>query len=290
MRTTEQQTFRIIQMRDRELARRKSEKKKWLAAVPAAACLFMTAAFVFAGLSTGLFAGFSSKSGDAAINDEGFYDENPQYTENAANDDVPDGYNYGSCSLDGVKYTSVKTELDSFYIGKLLASGCESYKGTGADRHNVKCDIYSVKLMDSAFGVAVKYEDSDKYFLTFSYDYKPQTLGEIFDGLGLSEYLSGGMAEIISYPQDAPSYKTQTDLSPEVIALLFSDRAAVPIAEPECPVQQKIIVTMKNPAVFGSNTMTVSVCDNGTVRFVFCGISLVFQSDAAEFINALETA
>lgn len=92
--------------------------------------------------------------------------------------------------LNGIKYdkTSGRTVSEEL-IGKKIGNyNIVGYDGITDERHMVMCAVYQLKDIDQTQFIAVKIEDSYYVFKNAVYN-PPQTLGELFERVDLSQFL-----------------------------------------------------------------------------------------------------
>jgi len=114
-------------------------------------------------------------------------------------DDMHITNQFGGIKVNGIEYTAnSQIKIDPSKIGGLIgrtsSTGydiCET--GENDDKrgkeHTINCELYAIKGMSSEFAVAVKYEGYDGYYPFINWMHKPETLGDLIDGVNLTENL-----------------------------------------------------------------------------------------------------
>lgn len=285
MRTDEQQTERILRMRDEKSKEKKAMNRKLLAIIPSAACFCMVVAFSAVVLSTGLLRGCSSPSNDKAEINESYSGQiDDKYPSKPDSESVPAGYLYGACSFNGVKYASVKHSIDKAFISERLGES-STYYGTGGDRVDVSCIVYSITGIDTEFAVALKYANANGYYFTFNYDYEPKSLGDIYTDLGFDKYLTAASTDD-SGSEPGKGGETH-NVTLESLRALFSfgtseETEYLPEGEGAA------VITSENKAVYGEYTLSVTVYSEGYAKVNFCGINKVYKTDTSDFLSAIK--
>ena len=117
--------------------------------------------------------------------------------------DVNQQYSY--IKFEKSTYENTNTDITSLLLGDKIAE--TTAKGT--DLYNQKtytkdAEIFSIKTIDKTCAVAVKFEESNKYFVYTNPNCKFGTLGEIIEKLSLEENIS--ISKSLYNLDDTPDY------------------------------------------------------------------------------------
>lgn len=138
---------------------------------------------------------------------------------------------YNTVHCNSVRYYNNNMTLNKSEAGEIIASA----EATGTDPFNnksytKKVSVYKLKKFSEKVAVAVKFEESDKYYIYVNHFCEFETLGEIIDDLNLNENMkitAGYYRE-----EDISLIKYEKIDSSVILEKLFDDTELKKLSEP----------------------------------------------------------
>lgn len=105
-------------------------------------------------------------------------------------DELPVNLQYSRLVLDGAEYGPVGTaQLNgtaAVLIGRAELSGTDPYTN---EVHNTQADVFTLQEVSDGCVAAVRFDGDDDFYIYVNSAYRPQTLGQFIDDLGLLSHL-----------------------------------------------------------------------------------------------------
>lgn len=106
---------------------------------------------------------------------------------------------YTELAFNNLKYFGADAKISQENIGDKLGtgelSGYDEDCSVGEKAYKKNGTVFTIKSIASRCAVAVKFEESDDYFIYRNSYYKPETLGDFIEDLSLKENIRFGSAE-----------------------------------------------------------------------------------------------
>lgn len=97
---------------------------------------------------------------------------------------------YTSFKYNGIEYHTAGAEISAEKLGEFLgettASGVDEYTD---EKHEITVSVYPIAKINEKTALAVKFPEDGKSYVYYNQNYMPETLGEFFDDLNLTENL-----------------------------------------------------------------------------------------------------
>ena len=131
---------------------------------------------------------------------------------------------YPSAQINDLKFSGRNTKLSGQMVGeeltKVTATGL-----IGETEKNAQATAYSINGIDVHCAAALKFDDSEDFYVYINSYYLPSTLGEFIDALALEKNISFGSVSYTYFENGSYKNIEFTDLNDSVIwDILLSDR------------------------------------------------------------------
>ena len=173
---------------------------------------------------------------------------------------------YGECTVGGLVYSSQITPLAAEKVGMYLCdvtmTGYDIYEDK---TYTIAAQVYTITDILQDCAVAVRFADTDEYYVYVNSWYVPQTLGDLIDALQLRQTLSFGEAYAYHYASDYHTTITYADFDDSLVWSLLLDDPSVK-NEPDCDTfgEPKLHISVDIP-LLGYKNISLGISQDGYV-------------------------